>query len=475
MNEVHEPKILIQNLDSNYILNIANDLNYSSKSNTTNTSSSSNSLAFNEDEDDEFDEHKSDVVEFKHNTIEENFSALGTPTTSSSANSINNHISNSSQLIASMTSSLIRTNPNSSSSSTTSSSNECNNDIISSVTNKYIFLLNAFVNGFAQLKLSADKIDYEYIIEIYWSNETKSYVKRTYDDFVTFHRQLLLDFSQFFDEIKLNLNMKAMKNSKHKNFNDDYLMPVLPPSKKPFWVSHLKMAESREIELNSYVQRILKLPTKISHSELVLKFFESQSSDPKPAKLHKFSPNLSDDESENDVHFDPTYNNQQICLSNIDLEHQDDDQECDVNSNFEYEDELSDDGDDQYLNTFENTLNYNNLPISNSMIGLNHRKSANREAGLWWDEDEALNELTSSMSFDFGNHNKYNKINLEENDDGNDDLETLKTLEKILKNSDLFRSDLKTDTKDNSISSASSTMLKLNLNDNQINKRLSLS
>ena len=35
-------------------------------------------------------------------------------------------------------------------------------------------------------------------------------------------------------------------------------------NKKPFWVSHLKLAESREIELNSYVQRLLKLPTKVS-------------------------------------------------------------------------------------------------------------------------------------------------------------------------------------------------------------------
>lgn len=35
-------------------------------------------------------------------------------------------------------------------------------------------------------------------------------------------------------------------------------------SKKPFWVSHLKLAESREIELNSYVQRILKLPTQVN-------------------------------------------------------------------------------------------------------------------------------------------------------------------------------------------------------------------
>ena len=70
------------------------------------------------------------------------------------------------------------------------------------------------------------------------------------------------------------------------------------------------------------------------------------------------------------------------------------------------------------------------------MIGLNHipkkNSTMNREC-LWWDEDEALNELTSSMSFDFSSHNQYSKNNFEENDDGTEDLETLKTLEKILK------------------------------------------
>lgn len=59
---------------------------------------------------------------------------------------------------------------------------------------KNIFILNAFVNGFVQLKLCADKIDYAYIVEIYWSNDTRSYVKRTYDDFVDFNKRFLSEF-----------------------------------------------------------------------------------------------------------------------------------------------------------------------------------------------------------------------------------------------------------------------------------------
>lgn len=180
----------------------------------------------------------------------------------------------------------------SSSSSSSSTSRSCANInspcSTQSETNKYIFILDAFVNGFVQLKLCADKIDYEYIIEVYWSNENKSFIKRTFDDFNIFHRNLLEQFSQFFTDLQ-NKNSNKNKNSNNKLnlfINDECLMPVLPgklfhffhliitksiqilylflqANKKPFWRSHLKLAESREIELNTYVQRILKLPTKV--------------------------------------------------------------------------------------------------------------------------------------------------------------------------------------------------------------------
>ncbi len=41
---------------------------------------------------------------------------------------------------------------------------------------------------------------------------------------------------------------------------DFLLVLLLIIGKKPFWVNHLKLAELREIELNSYVQRLIKLP-----------------------------------------------------------------------------------------------------------------------------------------------------------------------------------------------------------------------
>ena len=161
--------------------------------------------------------------------------------------------------------------------------------------------------------------------------------------------------------------------------------------------------------------------------------------------------------------------------------------EEEANNYVEYEDDEDDDDEeedeeedseenDSYEHNFNNINNYNNLVInssSNSRPTHSIKKKISREAGLWWDEDEALNELTSSMSFEFGNHSQpnYNIMSHfdEANDDGSDELETLKTLEKILKNSDLFKADLR----DMTISSASTTMLS-NASENQSFKRLSL-
>jgi hypothetical protein len=97
----------------------------------------------------------------------------------------------------------------STSSTTSSSNNPIGTSLAASSTNsgaskyehqpkKYIFILDAFVNGFVQLKLCANKIDYEYIIEVYWSNENKSFIKRTYQDFFNFHEILTVTFGEFF-------------------------------------------------------------------------------------------------------------------------------------------------------------------------------------------------------------------------------------------------------------------------------------
>lgn len=105
------------------------------------------------------------------------------------------------------------------------------------VAKKPVFILNAFVNGFVQLKLCADKIDYAYIIEIYWSNETRSFVKRTFDDFVDFHKRFSRAFSEIFSpSTRRKLNADSNSNDSKKKAakffnlatNSIELLPVLP-------------------------------------------------------------------------------------------------------------------------------------------------------------------------------------------------------------------------------------------------------
>lgn len=183
--------------------------------------------------------------------------------------------------------------------------------------------------------------------------------------------------------------------------------------------------------------------------------------------------------------------------------------ESDIESN--YDDENEDDDDDDYDEDDEDNTSSTNYPsyldnsttASQSILnsGNLRKKKSNREAGLWWDEDEQLNELTSSMSFDFTTHlnvhtkseEEYNEANeeIESNgcgcgvsggDDGdggvvacddNDDecyydkdpeSITLRRLERILQTSDLFRNDKN----ENATPSSPPSSNLFNKNDNQL-------
>ncbi|CAF1078946.1 unnamed protein product [Brachionus calyciflorus] len=336
----------------------------------------------------------------------------------------------------------------SSSSSNTSSSSSSNSSASSTVisyreeplnhnksfiSKRFVFILNAFVNGFVQLKLCANRTDFEYIIEIFWSNDIRSFVKRTYDDFIIFHRKLINEFGNFLVENKSFPNTNL---SDSKLFKTNLILPSLPATKKRFWISDLKMAEIRETELNKYVQRLLKLPTQISHSQIVIEFFETHTGDPIPAT------NLSS--------YDTNY------LINIDdLKQEDDTSNRNLDENFM----------ENYFKkskcvAVDNELDIDDDDFSNDFDEENeNKKLGNKQVGLWWDEDNALNELTISSSFEFGsqyqisnlNHQlKYfdNEINLSKNQD----FENIKKLELFLETNDIFSNNLQLD----SIASTSS-------------------
>ena len=135
----------------------------------------------------------------------------------------------------------------------------------------------------------------------------------------------------------------------------------------------------------------LKIQFKISHSSLILEFFETQSCDPKP--ILNFN-NISD--FENDKY-----------ASDDDDDDDDDDANSDCyddKENYLNEDNFEDDDVDIIKNLRINS--YQHQQQQNS----NNNNNCDDEAGLWWDEDNALNELTMSSSF-----NNYNNSSLADN------------------------------------------------------------
>lgn len=218
---------------------------------------------------------------------------------------------------------------------------------------------------------------------------------------------------------------------------------------------------------------------KISHSRTVIEFFESLCSDPKPAdylnikspeaiKNETGSDSLEDDrDRESDDESDYLQNNtNEASESNFGDEDinrfRENYSSTDDEDNNEDQDDVEEEEDEEETspekepnrNTSEmaRIANQNGLnSMSTSLIYIkNSRKKEKKESALWWDEDNALNELTTSASLEFGsqfnlsqyNQTKFNsKIKQYEQNEQNEldeDIETLKTLESIIQNSDLF-------------------------------------
>ena len=245
------------------LLNLTTTTNLSNTT-TTNSCSSTNSLHLTEEEEEaEESEDYENFNEYERNHHKTNTNQSQLIVTSielvnpATIGLIRNNQTNSSSSSSSSSSSTTSSNSSTTSAHIVTSKSGSNHEIaqtqlsnenLQQHTNKYIFILNGFVNGFAQLKLSADKTDYEYIIEVYWSNDTKSFIKRTYDDFVRFHTNLLQSFSQFFNELanKKHLcknsstlsnsicNLTTISTSKNNNgtrssfCSNGHMMPLLP-------------------------------------------------------------------------------------------------------------------------------------------------------------------------------------------------------------------------------------------------------
>ena len=171
----------------------------------------------------------------------------------------------------------------------------------------------------------------------------------------------------------------------------------------------------------------------VSHSSLVLEFFETQSCDPKPVLTFNNNSEFENDNSDYDEDED-----------NIESDE-------DNNQNYNNKENYSNDGSN---NNFEeadynndlmkklrinNNIRYQKNTINDNDIGSykgNNNGNNDDEVGLWWDEDNALNELTfDTMSSSFNNN--YNNSNLIDSSNLFANADDLDCLENILSNYNL--------------------------------------
>ena len=228
---------------------------------------------------------------------------------------------------------------------------------------------------------------------------------------------------------------------------------------------------------------------------MVLQFFESQASDPKPSRFGRMrhfdnveSSELGSDsneefeDSDGDLHDanlnnynNSNNNNNKNSINSISIHNKTD---CLSKNELADDDDDGDEEDDEddyeeFRNYYDHLENNSSKRIkqinSNSFNFTRSKKRVNKEAGLWWDEDIALNELTSSMSFDFdnqyhlqspiGNNNLIHANIFSSKTTENEEQVTLRTLESILSKDLLRNNESNSNSKENIISSSSSSII----------------
>lgn len=137
-------------------------------------------------------------------------------------------------------------------------------DVLSGTQNSIVY---AEVNGFVEKKYRL-LADYLYVVEIFWSNNQTTYVKRSYKEFLNFHERL----KDYF---------------RSKVATEEFTTPVYIPnisSTKPFQKFTRDLAEEREEELHNFLKQLLQGNPMIACNKIVVDFFLSRPSDPVPCR-----------------------------------------------------------------------------------------------------------------------------------------------------------------------------------------------
>ena len=162
-------------------------------------------------------------------------------------------------------------------------------------------LQEATVTGFVQAHRTDEKtkrrgnidfqVDYDYVIEVYWSGGDRRYIRRNYADFVKFQNQLLKSFkarlekgtTKFTPLVPDDVNKLSAKynastavswslfSRRRKAENEQQVGSKSTP---------YEVAEEIEVILNRWLQNLLDLPEDICNSSVVEDFFEARDTDP---------------------------------------------------------------------------------------------------------------------------------------------------------------------------------------------------
>ncbi|XP_061197690.1 SH3 and PX domain-containing protein 2A-like [Saccostrea echinata] len=122
-----------------------------------------------------------------------------------------------------------------------------------------LFVTSVVVSGFVEISGPSGK-EYIFVIDVTWSDNRTSSVKRTYRDFLNFRSNLV----------------NAVKHVKY-----EVTIPALQ-GYRIFRRYDRKLAEEREEELQKFVSFILKGDARLRHLATVADFFEPQPTDPVP-------------------------------------------------------------------------------------------------------------------------------------------------------------------------------------------------
>eukprot|EP00117_Sycon_ciliatum_P030904 scpid56376/ scgid24272/ SH3 and PX domain-containing protein 2B; Adapter protein HOFI; Factor for adipocyte differentiation 49; Tyrosine kinase substrate with four SH3 domains len=133
-----------------------------------------------------------------------------------------------------------------------------------------VFVTDAQVSGIIDYHVfekKKKKTRYSYVVFVTWSDGKTTTVWRSYNTIFMFQVDLLRKFPEAAGE-------KADKDGYRKR-----IIPYLP-GKKLFTRSDAKLASQREPQIAEWVQKMVKLPEKVSRSEFVVDFFRIKESDP---------------------------------------------------------------------------------------------------------------------------------------------------------------------------------------------------